>query len=434
MLALILATLLGAAAQSAEPACLSVSQTARHAAARDPRVDGVRADVQAAEAGFTEALSLRRPQVTAFSRTRSSNSGPASNNFDNQVGVQVSQTLIDFGAARYARAGARNQVRASEFLVQAQQVSSASAAAQAHLDYIQTLQSEAILADQISYFVALRNRLEPLLEEGAATRDAVAAVRSRIAAAQAEATTLELAALDAKTRIAVLIGSVTALCKQTGEDELLALAPVAGLDPLEAGSPGVEALRSELAAARADARRVRRERVPTVSLTALGTYGYDNFRNEWVYQDRIGVDVSVPLYQGDLAAARNARADAEVSRRLSRVAFAERRLTEEVAGAASRIRSLRQLREARTEAMVTKRDELDALEIAFEGGQRTLFELLETRVQLSEARLVLNRVEHQLLSEYLSLASITGNLTINLDTVEGPQRRRIWGWEPDPED
>lgn len=441
MLTVVLASLAAAAAQPAAPPCVSVAQTARLAAEADPRVDGARADVRAAEAGFTEALSLRRPQVTAFSRTRSSNSGPLSSEVDNQIGLQVSQTLLDFGDARFARQSARNQVRAGEYFVQAQQLSSAATAAQAHLDYIQSVRERAILLEQIAYFADLRARLEPLLQQGAATRDSVAAVRARIAAAEAEAATLELSAIDARTQIAVLTGRDVPLCEAAAEAELLALAQVSPEPPAAAApapsspaSPGVQALRAEVAAARADARRIRRERLPVIALSGVGTYQYDDFRDEWVFQDRIGVDVTVPLYQGGLAGARASRADAEVARRRSRLMLAERRLSEDVRTSAERIRSLRRLRAARVAAANAKRTELDALEIAFEGGQRTLFELLETRVGLSEARLALNLVEYQLLSEYLRLAAVTGRLDIDLERVDGPPDRQLWGWEPDPAD
>lgn len=434
MLALLVSSLI-VAGDAPAGACLSVRETARLAAQNDPRIEEARADVQLAEADFSDALALRRPQLSAFARSSAGDNGLTSNQIENQVGFQVSQRLLDFGDARHARAQARNQVFAGEYGVQVQQISSAAAAITAHLRYVLALRNRDVMEEQVAYFSDLLSRLERLLQDGASTRDAVAAVRARLAAAQAETTSLELQAIEATVEVAVLTGLETPLCGQASEGELLSIALID--DPALAAvqdSPRIQGLRSAVAAAEADARRARGERLPAIDIIAIGSYAYDDFRDEWAYRDRVGIDVSVPIYQGDMLRARVDRSRAQLAREQSRLSLAERRLAQEIRAASFRIRTLRHLRQTRQEAAVTKRDELSALEVAFEGGQRTLFELLETQVGLAEAERALNEVEFQLLSEYVTLSELTGRLDIELEDVNGAQRNRIWGWEPHPTD
>lgn len=264
----------------------------------------------------------------------------------------------------------------------------------------------------------------------------MAAVRSRLASARAELSALELSEIEALTDVAVLTGDDLNLCAETGEDALLSLALLDGSDPTRSAtrSPRVEALQSQVASAQAEAVRVRRQRLPAVDVVAIGSYAYDDFRDEGAYRDRVGVDVTVPIYQGDMLRARVSRAEAEVSRRQSELDMAERRLSGEVRSASARIRTLRRLREERAAAVTARCDELAALEIAFQGGQRTLFELLETQISLTQARRSLNQARHALFLEYLTLAALTGRMGIDLEDIDGAQRQRIWGWEPHPVD
>ncbi|MCP2671096.1 TolC family protein [Maricaulaceae bacterium EIL42A08] len=415
--------------------CLAVRDTATLAAQNDPRIQEAQADVALAEADFSDALALRRPQISAFARSSSGDTGLTTNQIENQVGLQVSQRLIDFGDARFARSQARNEVRASEYGVQVQQLSSAASAIIAHLQYVLAHEDRAVVDDQVVYFSNLLSRLERLLDDGASTRDAVAAVRSRLAAAQAEATSLELRAIEAEIEVSVLTGVNQTPCAQANESQLLSIALVDSTNaeqPQE--SPRILGLRSSVAAAEADVRRARRDRLPAIDLVAIGSYAYEDFRDEWEYRDRVGVDVSVPLYQGDMLRARVDRSRSQLARQESRLRLAERRLSQEIRAASSRIRTLRQLRQTRDEAAQTKRAELEALEIAFEGGQRTLFELLETQVGLAEAERSFNQVNYQLLTEYVRLSELTGRMDITLEDIDGAQRPKIWGWEPDPAD
>lgn len=427
------AALLAYAPQATAQSCIGIAEAARLAATQDPRIAGARARVDLAEAGFRDALALRRPQISAFTRTSAGDGGLTSSQIENQVGLEVSQRLLDFGDARLARRAARNDMRAREYALQAEQIATGAEAARAVLAYGQATAEAALIEERIAYFSDLANRLERLLATGGATRDALAAVRSRLSAARAERAETEIALSRAQTELAIVTGRDAAPCSEVSEGDVLALALFEEARGAEA-NPEIESLRREIEAAEAQLRRERRARLPAVDVVAIGSYAYDDFRDEWALRDRVGIDVSVPIYQGDTLRARSERAAATLALRESELAAARRRAEQELQSAARQIRALRGLRESRAEAAEQKADELDAVETAFRGGHRTLFELLETRIGLSDARRALISVEFGLYREYLRLAELTGALAVPLEPVEGPQAQKIWGWEPDPWD
>lgn len=427
MAALLVTCAPSAAAQS----CIGIAEAASLAATQDPRIAGARARVSLAEAGFRDALALRRPQISAFTRTSAGDGGLTSSQIENQVGVEVSQRLFDFGDARLARQAARNDVSASKYALQAEQIATGAQAARAVLAYGEATAVATLIEERIAYFSDLADRLERLLVLGGATSDALAAVRSRLAAARAERAETEIALSRAQTDLAIITGRDAAPCSEVGESEVLALALFEDARGTEA-NPEIESLRREIDAAEAQLRRERRARLPAVDVVAIGSYVYDGFRDEWALRDRVGIDVTVPIYQGDTLRARSQRAAATLALRESELSAVSRRTEQELQSAVRQIRALRGLRDSRADAAEQKADELDAVEIAFRGGQRTLFELLETRIGLSDARRALISVEFGLYREYLWLAELTGALAVPLDPVEEPQARQIWGWEPDP--
>lgn len=431
---LIIAALLGGliSAQSLGQSCLAIDQAVRLAASQDPRVDAARARVELAETQFSDALALRRPSFSAFTRTSSGDTGLTANQIENQVGLQVSQRILDFGDARLARSSARNGVRAQEYALQGEQIASAGRAARAVLSFARAGENQTLVEQRIAYFQDLSTRMETLLEAGGATRDSVAGVQARLAAALAEASEFELERTRAAVDLAILTGVETEPCDAVSESDVIDLARN---ESAPAGdNPQIRGLQREIAAAEADLRRQRRARLPTIDVVAIGSYAYDDIRDEWALRDRVGVDISVPLYEGDRLRARSQRASAQLSLAESELASAQRSLNAELRASAGQVRALQTLRDRRSAAAERKAEELAAVETAFRGGQRTLFELLETRVGLSQARSDLIAVRYALFAEYLRLAELSGALDIPLDPVEGPQARKIWGWEPDPSD
>ena len=131
-------------AATAQPAssCLALTDAMGLAAARAPEVAGAQARLAQAEAEARAARSLRRPQVSTFGRSSVGDTGLTTSQIENQVGVQVSQRLYDFGDARLAETAARNQVDQRTYEIEAQEAESGGLAsvlehAQAELERVE---------------------------------------------------------------------------------------------------------------------------------------------------------------------------------------------------------------------------------------------------------------------------------------------------------
>jgi len=83
----------------------------------NPAVAIAQSDLDAASAELTEAKSLRRPQVTAFTQSGFGDEGLVNSAIENQVGLRASQRIFDFGDSRLAREAAEEQILAQQSLV-----------------------------------------------------------------------------------------------------------------------------------------------------------------------------------------------------------------------------------------------------------------------------------------------------------------------------
>ncbi len=72
-------------------------------------------------------------------------------------------------------------------------------------------------------------------------------------------------------------------------------------------------MKGQLRSREADRARQAGWRLPVVGLVGIVSYVYDDGSEDWDTRDRVGVDVSVPLYTGSALGARNDRARARLS-------------------------------------------------------------------------------------------------------------------------
>jgi len=84
------------------------------ASLNSPTVAIAQADLDVAQAELIDAKSLRRPQVSAFTRSGFGDEGLVNTAIENQVGLRASQRIFDFGDSRLAREAAEEEIIAQE--------------------------------------------------------------------------------------------------------------------------------------------------------------------------------------------------------------------------------------------------------------------------------------------------------------------------------
>ncbi|MEM7457837.1 MAG: TolC family protein [Pseudomonadota bacterium] len=398
--------------EAAPGVCLPIAAAMQAAAQASPDVAVAQAQIAGAKADLRLARSLSRPQVSSFARTQAGDGGLTGNAIDNQVGFRASQRLWDFGDARFAREAANSRVGAAE---QTQLSVEADAARRVALSYISALEAferKQVTSEREDYFRRQLSALQNALEIGGATRSEVAEVAARLAEAEAERFEIDFQIEQSSLQVATDVNRPVSLCYDRSP-ELPGAAD--GFSDMETdlaliSNPNIEAARRNLGGLKADQARAKRERLPVVDVVAIGSYAYLDQFNTWEFRDRVGIDVSVPIFSGSALNARSQAADAEVARARADLIRQRRQLREDILITRRRALSLYAQSVRRASVEDRKFEQFEAAEIEFDAGLKTLPDLVEDRLDYEQARIELIRVKYALLTERLNLLALTGQL------------------------
>jgi len=419
---LVLATVTAtqAAAQDIAPltlstqSCLRFDDVLKLSAQRDPNVVIAKAQESEADADIKDAKSLFRPQVSAFGRSGFGDTGIIDSGVSNQVGFRAAQRVFDFGDSKYARQAATSGFEAS---LQDTKLAQLQAAQQTGLFYLELIEAEeqiALTNRRRDYFSQQLSAVDSLLDGGAATRTERASVASQLADADAFVLELNFRKEQAQTQVQIDTGSNAPLCTADATGNLLKQR-VAGFGNPEiasqtalANNPEIKGLEKRAESLEAQRKREKRSRLPIIDVVATGSYssigGFDQFE----FRDRIGVDVSVPLYSGNAIGARNQRASARQAIARGRVLDAERQLRKDVTIGYRRIMSLESQLASRLDVEEQTRLQFEAAEIEQNAGTKTLRDLVEIRLEYEQAGFQRIRTKYDLMRQQLQLLTLTG--------------------------
>jgi len=419
----------GAGAQSPvgeDGICLSFNTALRIAAERAPEVAGAIARQDEAAADYREAESLRLPQVSTFGRTASGDSGLTGSQIENQVGVRLSQRLYDFGDSRFALEAASRSIGQRAHELRVQQIDASGRLADAYLTHLEAEAMIDVIAERRAYFERQRSAVQDLLMTGGATRADRAQIEARLAEAEADVIELRFMRDSAATRIREYTGyAATGLCgADAAADDLdRALRDIEtvsqAIDGAMSANPGLAAQLDTVRVLDAQRERARRSRLPVIEAVGIASYVYDDFSETWDARDRIGVDVSVPIYTGEALQARNQRAVARMEQEESRLRALQRELREQAEVVFRRALSL-QAQLVRREAVARAQYEyFDAISGEFEFGLGTLPELIDARLNYERAELDVIAARYSYLRQQLELIALTARMP----------EPRLDGWE-----
>ncbi len=405
-----------AGAQQPEGQCLGFAEGLMLAAARAPEVDGARAREAEARADLREADSLRRPQVSAFGRSGVGDTGLTTSQVDNQLGVRLSQRVFDFGDSRLAHEAAQGSVDQRGFETQDQQSQAAYALADAYLTQLEAQAMIGVIAQRREYFDRQREAVEALLRLGGATRADSAQIAAQLASAEVEVLELQFTVERAATRIRDYAGQAYELCGTSHVRAALdaQLADLATVDDVVASAlsahPRIGSQRGAIRSLEAQRERQRRSRLPVVEMVGIVSYVYDDATQDWDTRDRVGVDVSVPLYSGSALGARNDRAQARLEQEESGLRTLQRNLGEDAEIAFRRSLSLQAQLLRRQEVADRQLDYFEAIAGEFEFGLGTLPVLIDARLDYEQAALDVVSTQFSFLRQKLDLMRLTARM------------------------
>lgn len=403
--------------------CLSLKTALILSAKQDPAVAIARAQETEAEADIKTARSLFRPQVSAFARTGAGNVGLTDSILQNQVGVRASQRIFDFGDAKFARSAARFGFKASQFDLRQVQLISALNTGLAYLQVAQAQEQMIITQERRDFFAQQLASVDILLREGNATRTERANVASRLADAEASGLELQFVLDSAKTQVELDTGLLPEICDESDHSNLLKALTGAIPDRSSAveialnQNPNVEALKNRALELGSERKREKSSRFPIISVTGVSAFSSAGSITDLDQQNRVGLDVSFPLYSGNALGAANQRVGAQEAAAQGRVLELERQLTEEVSISYQRIESLSNQLISRKEVEKQSRLRFEAAQIEYNAGSRTLSDFIEVRLEFEQAAIQRVNVEYAMLRQQLEFLTLTAQLPIVFDAL-----------------
>ena len=397
--------------------CLTFSKAVRLAALTDPAISTRQARLSQAEADVQEAKSLFRPQISAFARTGVGDVGLIDSAIQNQAGLSVSQRILDFGDAKLAKRAARYSVDASEYDIQQAELAAGVDASAAMLDMLQAQGAMAFTGDRRQYFQDQLDAVEALLEGGGATVSERAEVAAQLASAQTFFLDLQSQFEQAETRLTIDIDQTPVICTapileaefKTLGDELGSIDVAVNKAVYQA--PELRALSARADSLDAQSKREKRARLPVISVVGSAAYSSIGSSDNFGIQERVGLDVSVPIFSGKALGARSKRARGRQAEARSELAERKRQLEEDVRIAYRRIASLEAQLITGQNFEDRSRELFEFAEFEYNAGTRTLPDLVEIRLEYEQAGLSKLRLKYQLLREKLRLYSLTGTLS-----------------------
>jgi outer membrane protein len=398
---------LGALALSAPASADTLREALVSTYRTNPTVNAQREVLRGTDAGVAIARAQGRPQVGAsvgvnrdLTRSGVLNTG-AGKGPNINGGLDLSVPLFQGGRVRNSIRAAETRVEAGRALLRAVEGDIFAEATAAYMDVIRDRAIVDLNQSQVRVLTTNLEATRDRFEIGDVTRTDVAQSEARLSLARSNLATAQARLAGSEENYRRVIGR-----RPDG------LAPPPPLPPLPTTAeeavrialvenPDIIATVRQAQAAGLDVRVVRADRLPTVSGVASGTYvnslGGSDASNPITgrslpragTETQIGLNTSIPLYQGGLPAARIRQAQAQEAQLLEQTVGTERAV---VANTRASFASY----EAAQRAIQSNQVAVSANELALEGaraersvGTRTVLEVLNAEQELLNSQVAL---------------------------------------------
>ncbi|WP_191062189.1 TolC family outer membrane protein [Geminicoccus harenae] len=420
---LVLASALGALAAGTAQA-QTLQEALANAYRTNPDLGAARAQLRATDELVSQALSGYRPQVGATASydiiDLDTSQGDATLD-SSAIGLSVTQPL-------YRGGGLDANLRASENTVRANRANLIVAEQQVLYDAVQAYagvwRDRSVLDLAINNEKRLQRQLQATRDRfnvGEVARTDVAQAEARLAAAEASRVEAEGLLANSIATFRRIIAQEPEKVDQPGRPAALP-ANEAEAQELAAANPNIATAQYTLAAARDDVDVAFSRLLPQVDLRASASYADEPSTNlAWQRDASIGVQVTVPLYQGG-AEYSQVRQNKQLARQRDEQLVATQRSVAET------VTTAWETLQTSTSNIRSRQAQVRANQIALEGveqeaqvGSRTVLDVLDAEQELFGSQVELVRAQaNEAIAAYALLASI-GQLTA--DRLELPVER-----------
>ena len=379
----------GTAVAQTDQSCIAFEDALAISVDVNPQIEGAEAERDLARANLLATLSQDRPQVVLFAQTGEGDGRLQNNQRDNQVGIQLQQTLYNFGANRMARASAQEQVQAAEYSIAETQVRVAQETGTAYLEALRSAAIQVLTEEQEQYNLQDALTADERLRAQAITIADASQVKASAAIATSQRIDATLVRDQALTRLALLLdfdsactSGLSAFIYADDTEEVIERETLDSiLDVAARNAASLKRAQSQIRSARATTEQNRRAGLPVISFQAFAAYEEDIDINgptgEFITRDRIGLNVTSQLYSGGLGKARVDDSLARLRSANSELTSARIALEDNVTRAWVRIKAQQQTLEALADARINYRTQLDSIQSEYRIGTRPLGDVVQ---------------------------------------------------------
>jgi TolC family type I secretion outer membrane protein len=385
---------------------------------RNPRITAERARLEQTDEGVSQALSNLRPNVSANyavgkQRTTINNGDESDNIYQNQ-GLSISEPLFRGGATWSSYNAAKQRVRAGQFRLSGVEQQVLLDAITAYMDVVT---SSSILELSRNNREVLQKQLtasQDRFQVGEVTRTDVAQSEARLSNAKAQVVAAEGQVISAIAAFERVIGHKPekVLTLPDPLPELPAKLSEA-LERARATNPQLLSAVYEAKSAKYDIDTNIATLLPQVALVGSMNrqYGVGQPGQSQFAQDRIGVNVTIPLYQSGAEYSRVREAKSAARERQHQEIDTQQSVDEAVTQSWEQLETAVATINARQAQIEAAKISLEGVQAEQQAGSRTVLDVLDAEQELFVAKTQLVRSQRDRVVAAYTLAQNLGQLT-----------------------
>ncbi len=373
----------------------NLSQALRWAYDFNPQLAAQRASVKQSVENIELAKSGKRPSVSFNSSLSHSNATDSFNPITSQTSDNVSNTLTaslvaslliyDGGRSNYAIEAAKSAVQAAEYdlLTLEQQVFLQTINA-----YIDVLAAQEALTLQNGFLTLSQNQrtsAQISFDEGALSQIDLSTAQAQVASADAQVAFAQANLDSAKENFRALTGRLPGSLTPLSAPRI----PNSEQAAVELGLQNTPTLKAAIELERSaqfDLRRAQNARLPEITASASASASRDLDRNQNSQQGTVGLDLSLPIYQGGQISALQRQAEALLELRAANTTQARVSVEQNIRIAWANFVASQSAYKANTEAVSAQERANEASRIEFELGGSSLIDRLSIEQDYLAAR------------------------------------------------
>ncbi|MGV6800867.1 MAG: TolC family protein [bacterium] len=372
------------------PQCFAFTDALEEAYESDPRIEGARAEREQATANYMASVSQRLPQVSIFAQATEGQEGLLNNRSDrNQAGLQISQSLYNFGAGKLAEVGAKTDVIATQYNLEQVSATAAEEAGSAYLELLRANANLALAREQEAYYLEDAQSVDERLTAKAITIADASQIKASYALAVNQRIESILARDSARRRLETITGyPVTCTSVDSAQGYFRTTKSILDDETLDSllnfsfeNAAGIRSAEARLKSANTFTEEVKRRALPSVSLSGFVAYDRtDNAApgtNEWNDINRVSLNVSGQLYTGGLGRARNLDAKSRQRTAKSNLATSRRQVEDRVTRAWVRMQAQETALSALSDARRNLKTQLDNIKAENKAGTKSVTQTVQ---------------------------------------------------------